>query len=699
MPHQVDAVARIRSALSEFGGALLCDVVGSGKTFIGLAIAAPVETVVIAPASLREMWREAMRRTGVSAGFASIESLSRGCPSVGDAYLLVVDEAHHFRNSSTLRHKTLARLISGRRILLMTATPIHNSRADLESLASLFLGRRARSLGEAEIARLIVRRNKERVAATTPIPEVPETEWLTIGDNPPFVQKIIALPPAIPFRDAGEAHTLAALGLVRQWASSEAALNAALKRRLARTAALEASLLAGEYPSALELRHWIGGEDCIQLGFSGLGEIPTVTDAGELLEAIGDHREGLRRLISVVARQSSLDATRARHLIRIAAIHRDALIVAFASYEATAVALFKSVVSKIRAAVLTSRGALVAGGRVTRAEVLGQFNPAGAEPREADRIQLLVTTDLLSEGVNLQKAQVIIHLDLPWTQARLAQRVGRLARVGSRHQRVFVIGFLPPASADRVLRTSDRIEAKARYALCALGPDEARIKLPNGNAPTAPPEAQERLREILNSWLAHSRPELPLQGKLVSAAAGTRCGFIALMEKNTEFVLICSLGAEISDRPADVERACRLAGGPNTTLDPCSLAAVLEKIRTWITNAKSADLAGIGPSAFLTVRRRIFKRIDSVAARIPPHDRPRRTILAHRARLLATAPLGAAAENDLLSLVTDSTEVDDDEWLSRVAKVPTRHASPATRDRYSLRALLLLDPPIPPPSS
>ena len=68
-----------------------------------------------------------------------------------------------------------------------------------------------------------------------------------------------------------------------------------------------------------------------------------------------------------------------------------------------------------------------------------------------------ITTDLLSEGLNLQEASVIVHLDLPWNPARLDQRVGRALRLGSRHDVVTVYTIAPPASAERLLR----IEATA----------------------------------------------------------------------------------------------------------------------------------------------------------------------------------------------------------------------------------------------
>ena len=46
-------------------------------------------------------------------------------------------------------------------------------------------------------------------------------------------------------------------------------------------------------------------------------------------------------------------------------------------------------------------------------------------------VDLLIATDLLSEGLNLQDASVVVHLDLPWTAARLTQRIGRVWRVGA----------------------------------------------------------------------------------------------------------------------------------------------------------------------------------------------------------------------------------------------------------------------------
>src|SRR5204862_6099620 len=74
----------------------------------------------------------------------------------------------------------------------------------------------------------------------------------------------------------------------------------------------------------------------------------------------------------------------------------------------------------------------------------------------------LVPTDLVSEGLNLQDAVRVIHYDLPWSPARLAQRVGRIDRAGSPHERIETITFLPPQPLADALAMERRLVAKRR---------------------------------------------------------------------------------------------------------------------------------------------------------------------------------------------------------------------------------------------
>jgi superfamily II DNA or RNA helicase len=102
-PHQVSASRKLISAIEEFGGALLADEVGMGKTFIALDVARQFENcIVVAPAALRDMWERQSERAGVQIAFQSFESLSRKKRPVSRFDLVIVDEAHHARNPSTV---------------------------------------------------------------------------------------------------------------------------------------------------------------------------------------------------------------------------------------------------------------------------------------------------------------------------------------------------------------------------------------------------------------------------------------------------------------------------------------------------------------------------------------------------------------------------------------------------------------------
>jgi len=102
-------------------------------------------------------------------------------------------------------------------------------------------------------------------------------------------------------------------------------------------------------------------------------------------------------------------------------------------------------------------------GDVARREVLRAFAPRaqGAElPVAALETDVLIATDLLSEGLNLQDASRVVHYDLPWSPARLAQRVGRIDRLGSLHAAITTVSFLPPPALGTALAIEERLARK-----------------------------------------------------------------------------------------------------------------------------------------------------------------------------------------------------------------------------------------------
>lgn len=111
---------------------------------------------------------------------------------------------------------------------------------------------------------------------------------------------------------------------------------------------------------------------------------------------------------------------------------------------------------------------------VSRQQAVQGFAPVsmGAPPgSDTDRYDILVTTDVLAEGVNLQQCRHIINYDMPWNPMRLVQRHGRIDRIGSPHARVFVRTVFPVDRLDRLLDLEQRILNKLAMAAASVGVD------------------------------------------------------------------------------------------------------------------------------------------------------------------------------------------------------------------------------------
>jgi len=722
-PHQISAVARLRAALDQFGGGLLCDDVGMGKTYVATAIAREyARRLVVAPAALTPMWRDALTATGTVAEIVTFESLSRADvddlrnhrltePKREPYDLIVVDEAHHARNPATNRYFALASLARGARVLLLSATPIHNRRADLVSLLSLFLGSRARSMTSAELALCVVRREHGQLEGTLAIPAVSSPTHHQLSDNPGLVEYLMTLPPPIPVRDGGLGGVLIGRGLAHQWASSEAALREAVRRRTARATALCASLEAGTYPTARELETWTYGDGALQLGFPELLSAPTANNA-ELLDAVRAHLRALGQFRARFSSGTALDEERARIVAGIRESRSGAKIVAFAQYSETVSMLFRRLAAAGHVAMLTSHGARVAGGALTRAEAIGRFAPHASHfptPGPAETIDLLLTTDLLSEGVNLQDADVVVHLDIPWTLARMEQRVGRVARMGSRHERVDVHVLRPPRSASAVLETEMIVQRKWTIARSSVGtsqPDPLAEPAPVGNA-TSPTDAfveslpakTERLRSILQSWIALDGADG--RDPIVATVDASSSGFVAAISvEEAEHSSTSSLGrfrllVGIADRVStDIDsqiEACGSAVIKEIPTDSADVEHAVRAIESWCTHERASAAAGVGASSSVR-RKQITSRIDSAIQNAPPHLRSTRSTIAARARKVATTQQCDAVERELDSLLR--SELPADEWLQAIAALdptePATHNVSSLNEAVRVHALLLM---------
>jgi helicase-like protein/SNF2 domain-containing protein len=726
-PHQISAATRLRAALEQFHGALLCDDVGMGKTYVATAVAQQyARCLVVAPATLVSMWRDALTATRTVADIVTFAALSRAdvndlrrhagrTPAHVPYDLVIVDEAHHARNPGTNRYFALISLARGARVLLLSATPIHNRRADLVALLSLFLGSRARSMTSAELGLCVVRREHAQLEGTLTIPVVLPATHHQLSDSTSVVDELMSLPPPLPVRDGGPGGVLIGRGLVHQWASSEAALGEAVSRRIARATALRASLEAGTYPTARELETWTYGEGVLQLGFPELLSAPVLGHA-ELLEAIRVHLNALQQFRARPSSAGALDTERAGIVADIRSSYPGAKIVAFAQYSETVSMLFRRLAFAGRVAMLTSHGARIAGGALTRREAIGRFAPVASHfppPGPAEAIDLLLTTDLLSEGVNLQDAKVVVHLDIPWTLARMEQRVGRAARLGSPHAQVHVHILRPSRSAAVVLGNEAIVQRKWTIARSSVGtsapnplsdPISAEnvvsipSRLPPANASVdaslaeSTPAKTERLRSILQNWL--TRDDMDSDDMVVATVRSPGSGFVAAAFTDDRPQIFVGHGHEVSTDLDDQIAACLSASSDEIPTDTADCERAVRALHSWCTSESASAAAGVGSSS--TVRRRqITSRIDLAIQSAPPHLRSSRSVIAARARRVVTTQQCAAVELELDSLL--HSDLPADEWLDAVAGLESSGSKPRQSNHSTgsvrIQALLLMRAP------
>jgi hypothetical protein len=404
--HQREAVARAREILARRGGVILADDVGLGKSFVAAEIAREFATQFIVPASLVAQWRDTLRMFDVDA-----EIVTHGTIQPTNAELVIVDEAHAFRNPATRRYDALARHTIAAKLMLVTATPVCNSARDLEALIGLIarddllmdcgvpsidLAFATRNV-QRVVQELVIRRDRrvlppelafgslERRVIRHQVPEVDlESLQFPLVDGAPLIRRFLR----------------------RRLESSEAAFRESIRRQ---RRFYERVLESGRALTKRDYRRAFGAEEddeiVQQVLFWDLWAPPGELDVDRI-------KEEMRRL----------DA------IRIEPSNKRELLVN----------------------ILTDEPALI-------------FTQFRATARDLTRLRtnVQVMTDVASEGLNLQHAGVVIHYDLPWNPMKLDQRNGRIHRIGQTRDTVTAIYFVPQDRGIMHILTHKKREARA----------------------------------------------------------------------------------------------------------------------------------------------------------------------------------------------------------------------------------------------
>ena len=104
-----------------------------------------------------------------------------------------------------------------------------------------------------------------------------------------------------------------------------------------------------------------------------------------------------------------------------------------------------------------------------RADVIKNFDAKA--PKKENIYRILVTTEVLAEGVNLHQSNVVINYDIPWNPTRLMQRVGRINRVDTKFKDIYTYNIFPSLQSNDILKLKEAAEAKIQMFIELLGND------------------------------------------------------------------------------------------------------------------------------------------------------------------------------------------------------------------------------------
>lgn len=142
LQYQLDAVVQARKILETYNGVFISDVVGLGKTYISAMLAKALpkgKKLIICPPVLVDYWKEVLLEFDVAAEVESLGKLEKILDKGVDKFKYIfIDEAHRFRNQGTESFSNLHKICYGKKVVLISATPINNYSSDIENQLYLF---------------------------------------------------------------------------------------------------------------------------------------------------------------------------------------------------------------------------------------------------------------------------------------------------------------------------------------------------------------------------------------------------------------------------------------------------------------------------------------------------------------------------------------------------------------------------------
>lgn len=550
LQYQIDAIIQAKKILEKYNGVFISDVVGLGKTYICALLAKSLKhkrRLVICPPVLVDYWESVLKDFDVVADVCSLGKLDLILENKDklDRYDYVfVDEAHRFRNAKTEGYEKLHQICYGKKVVLISATPINNYASDIENQVYLFQAKhnsniipnitnlegffskqRAKLAGlekgtpeyfnqlranseeirDRLLRHIMVRRTRteikeyykkdlEEQGLKFPLLGNPESIIYSFDKHTEDVfnetVKIIKdlsyarYKPAFYLKDTKKYAKLIAgqvnIGgfmksvLVKRLESSFYAFKMTLSRFIESHQKFVDMYRTGEvYVSKkVDVYELLDNGDDFKLMQLVENEKVQYFKAQDFKDYfITDVEHDLKRLEYILSRweEVTVDPKLEEFISDLAKneILKDTKKIVFTESKETA-----NYIGENLKKIYGSRVVVFSGesSNYLKQEIEDSYNPKN-KGKNNDKYDILITTDVLAEGINLHRANVLINYDLPWNPTRIMQRVGRINRVGTEFDRIYVFNFFPTSQANAQLPLKERILEKLQAFHDILGED------------------------------------------------------------------------------------------------------------------------------------------------------------------------------------------------------------------------------------
>jgi len=560
LKYQSQAAIQAKKILETYNGVFLADVVGLGKTFITALLLQQIQgrTLVICPPVLKEYWKDSLFDFGIrSFEVESLGKLEHIIKKGLERYdYVVVDEAHRFRNENTQSYANLLDICRGKKVILVTATPLNNTVDDIFAQLKLFQAPKQSTIpgvpnlekffttlktklkkvekDDPEYKKLIkqvsndIRNSVLRHVMVRRTRSDVKTYFKIDIEKQGLVFPELADPKKIVYEYEGELEStfnntikmLHSFSYARYtpllFYTGNKKLSEFEKQQQRNVGGFMKGILVKRLESSFYAfrqsidRFILSYENFINMFESGTVYISKKVDVYDLLA-----KDDIEKLEEFVAQDKAnkydskdfkkdfkskllydltilqdikelwkkidADPKLEKFIIdlkKIEALKNNKIII-FTESKETGDYIYKALIDEYPNQVMfySSKGGrhtnkkLLSNHNVSRDIIQSNYDPNRKQKKQVNDLKILIATDVLAEGINLHRSNVLVNYDLPWNPTRVLQRAGRVNRLGSEFDNVHIFNFFPTTQSDEHLGLEVNITNKIQMFHDILGED------------------------------------------------------------------------------------------------------------------------------------------------------------------------------------------------------------------------------------